>query len=62
MYHVPLAVQPIYGCSDERSENGDGEDVSEISGGRERGDTPYRWPDSVLVIGKGPEGDGGTFC
>ena len=24
MYHVPLTFQYIYGCSDERGENGDG--------------------------------------
>ena len=30
---MPLALQCVYGCSDERSENGDGEDWSEISGG-----------------------------
>ena len=28
MYHVPLAFQCIYGCSDERGENGDGEEGS----------------------------------
>ena len=26
MYHVPLALQCIYGCSDEGGENGDGEE------------------------------------
>ena len=33
MYHVPLAFQCIYGCSDARSENKDGEEGSEISEG-----------------------------
>ena len=34
--YVPLAFQGVYGCSNERSENGEGEDGSEISGGGER--------------------------
>ena len=32
MYHVPLAFQCIYGCS----EDGDGKEVSEIPGGGDR--------------------------
>ena len=32
MYHVPLAVQCIYGCSDEGGEDGDGKEGSEIYG------------------------------
>ena len=36
MYHVPLAFQCIYGCSDERGENGDGEEENEVFGGGER--------------------------
>ena len=32
MYYVILALQCVYGYSDKRSENGDGEDGSEISG------------------------------
>ena len=36
VYHVPLALQCIYGHSDEGSENGDGEEGSEISGGGKR--------------------------
>ena len=32
MYHVPLALHCIYGCSDEGGENEDGEEGSEISG------------------------------
>ena len=36
MYNVHLALQCIYGCSDERGESGDGEDESELYGeGRE---------------------------
>ena len=42
MYHVPLALQCIYECSDEGGENGDGKEGSEISGGRERVETA--WP------------------
>ena len=34
MYHVPLAFQCIYGCSN--IEGGDGKDRSEIPGGEER--------------------------
>ena len=33
MYHVPLALQCIYRCSDKGSENGDGEEMSDIPGG-----------------------------
>ena len=29
MYHIPLALQCIYGCSDEGGENGDGEEGRE---------------------------------
>ena len=36
MYHVPLAVQCIYGYSDIGDEDGDGKEVSEIHGGWER--------------------------
>ena len=35
MYHVPLAIQCIYGCSDEGGENGDGKEGSEINGREE---------------------------
>ena len=38
MYHVPLAVQGIYGWSDEGGEDGDGKEGSVISGGWERMD------------------------
>ena len=34
VYHIPLAIQCIYRCSDERGENDDGEDGSESSGGK----------------------------
>ena len=30
MYHIPLALQYIYGCSDEGGENGDGGEGREI--------------------------------
>ena len=33
--HAPLALYCVYGCSDERSENGAGENGSEVSGGGE---------------------------
>ena len=36
VYHVPLALQCIYGRSDEVVENWDGEEGSEISGGGKR--------------------------
>ena len=36
MYHVPLAFQCIYGCSDERGEDGDGKEGSEIPRGGKR--------------------------
>ena len=35
-YHVPLAPPCVYGCSNERGENGDGKDRSKSSGGGER--------------------------
>ena len=36
MYHVPLAVQCIYGCSDEGGEDRDRKEANEIPGGGER--------------------------
>ena len=33
MHHVSLAFQCIYGCNDERGEDGDRKEVSEIPGG-----------------------------
>ena len=36
MYHVSLAVQCIYGRSDEGGGNGDGKKGSEITGGGEK--------------------------
>ena len=41
MYHVPLALKYIIGCSDEGVENGDGEEGSEISRGGKRVDIPW---------------------
>ena len=42
MYHVPLAFQCIYGRSDERGEDGNGKEESEIPGGGER--VKITWP------------------
>ena len=42
VYRVPLAFQCIYGCNDERGENGDVEEGSEISVGGEREE--IAWP------------------
>ena len=42
VYYVPLALQCIYGCSDKGSENGDGEEGSEISGGGKK--VEITWP------------------
>ena len=36
MYHVPLAIQCIYGRSDEGGYDGDGKEGSEIPGGWEK--------------------------
>ena len=36
MYYVPLAVQCIYGWSDEEGEDGDGKEGSEIPDGWQR--------------------------
>ena len=36
VYHVPLAVQCIYGWSNEGGEDGDGKEGSELPGGWER--------------------------
>ena len=41
VYHVPLALQFIYGHSDEGDENGDGEEGSEISGGGKKVQITY---------------------
>ena len=40
MYHVPLALQCIYGRSDGGSVNEDGEEGSEIVGGWKSGNCP----------------------
>ena len=42
LYHVPLALQCVYGCSKEGSENGNGEDGCEIFGGGERVEIVFR--------------------
>ena len=41
MYHAPLALQYIYGCSDEGDEDGDGKEESEIPEGGEIGETTW---------------------
>ena len=41
LYHISLALQCVYGCNDERSENGDGKDRSEIP---RRGEEEITWP------------------
>ena len=41
MYHVPLALQFVYGRSYEGGKNGDGQEESEISGGRKRVDIAW---------------------
>ena len=38
LYYVPLALQCVYGCSDETVEKRVEKDGSEISGGGENGD------------------------
>ena len=42
VYHVPLAVQCIYGWSNEGGEDGDGKERSEFPGGCER--VEIAWP------------------
>ena len=42
VYHVPLAIQCIYGWSDEGGEDGNGKEGSEIPGGWER--VEIAWP------------------
>ena len=42
MCHVPLAVQCIYGWSDEGGEDGDVKEVSDIHGGWKR--VEIAWP------------------
>ena len=42
MYHVPLALQCIYGRSDEGGVNGDGEERNEISRGGKK--LEIAWP------------------
>ena len=66
MYHVPLALQCIYGRGDKSCENGDAEEGSEVSGGGKR--VEIAWPlvcrrlGFVWLVGGRPEGNGGTFC
>ena len=56
MYHVSLAVQCIYGWSDEGSENGDGEEGSDLPGGGKR--VEIAWPlyaDHLILCGESEE-------
>ena len=50
MYHVPLVLQCIYGCSEEGGENGDGEE------GRERRLPGLLYADYLVLCGE-PEED-----
>ena len=63
--HVPLALQRVYGCSNESGENGEGEKESSVSGGGERVEiTRYllcRRIGFVWRVGGGTEGEGGAF-
>ena len=57
MYHVPLAVKCIYGCSNEGSNNRDGKD------GRELGLPVLLYVDNLVLCGESEEeGNGGKFC
>ena len=51
VYHVSLAVQSIYGWSDERSEDWDGKEGIELSGGWERVENP----DDMVLCGESEE-------
>ena len=54
LYYVPLAFQCLYGRSNERGENGDGNEGSEIPGRGERSEITWR-------VGGRPEGNGRTL-
>ena len=56
MYHVPLAVQCIYGWSNGGGEDGDGKEGSEPIGGWER--VEIAWPlyaDGLVLCGESEE-------
>ena len=53
MYHVPFALQLVYGCIDERSESGDGEDGDErfMEEGREWRLPGLLYADNLVMYG-----------
>ena len=52
MYHIPLAFQYIYGCSDERNEDGDRKNESEIlEDGREWRLPGFLYADDFVLCG-----------
>ena len=57
MYHIPLAVQCLYGCSDEGGEDEDGKERSEILGGgeRERRLPGLLYTDDLVLCGESEE-------
>ena len=56
MYHVPMAVQCVYGWSDEGGENGDGQEGSELHGGWERVRLPgLLYADDLVLCSKSEE-------
>ena len=62
-YHIPLPFQCTYGHSDERGENGDEEDKSDIYEGGERVKI-ILYADDLIVwqIRRRSKGNGGMFC
>ena len=52
MYHAALAVQCIYGCSDEGSQDGDGKEASELLNyGREWTLPGHLYADDLVLCG-----------
>ena len=49
MYHVPLAVRCIYGCSNEGGKNGD------VKGGRELRLSELLYADNLILCGESEE-------
>ena len=69
MYHATLVFQGIYGRSDGKGENGDGNEGSDIPVGRER--VNITWPlecrcldsgQTWFCVRKRSVGDGGKVC
>ena len=61
----PLVLQCVYGSSDERSENRDGDDGNVNSGWAREWRLVGLLYENVLIlwrIGRRPEGDGEAFC